>query len=247
MDVPRIVELDHFQSDFSEHVFIQVGAKAAKRAMRLWQRTGLPEPARNQFSYNDHSVAVPLNEYGISFVFRAKSRNPFMHDLYEGSLVRHDALLQPLYRRALDDMACFEIRPGIKRVRASEKELAALKHVLKEGGLKFYARDDAMIGVLPTGRRDLVVANPSAIKRRKKRGAAPVDMPLQSKVFGELAAYVTDAFSSASKTRIEDALGVCRAIVSKPEGDPGKILHGVWSIRKVNNLEMAEPRPVISA
>jgi hypothetical protein len=245
--MPKIIEFEHFQSDFSQLVFMQIGAKAAKRAMRIWDRMGLPEPSRNQFSYTARSVAVPLNEYGISCVFRSRSRNPLMHSLYEGSLARHDAVLQPLHRRFLDDGSCMEIRPGIKRVRAQEEEITFLRKSLKEAGLKIHLQDDAMVGVLPTGKRDLVIANSGAIKRSKKTEQAETPLPLQSEIFGELQTYVSDAFKSASKERIRDALGVCRDIVCKPDNDPAKILYGVWETRRTSSDDLVGPRPIVSA
>lgn len=243
--MPVKTSTHRFETRFTQELMIQVGEKAAVRGLRIWERTGLPEP--KSYNYGDFSVSVPLNEHGISFVFRAKSRNPFLHDIYEGSLAKHDDLLQPLYRRMLDDGSCFEVRPGIRRIQAKKEEQDILAKSLKKSGLKIRDREDGVFGLLPGDKRELVVANALAVKRSRKDAGGNIELTRQSRIFGPLSDYVGDAFKSASSVRIQDALQVCKEIAQKQDGDAGKILYGIWAQRPAQGDRRAEPALIISS
>lgn len=244
--MPDKTIFERFNTRFSRDILVNLGEKPATRAMRIWERADLPEPSPREYNFNGSIISVPLPKHGISFVFRSKSRNPLMHDIYEGSLTRNDHLLQPLYRRILDDTACFEIRPGIKRVHPHPSDLEKLKAHLKEAGLKIHSQQDGIFGVLPSPGRDLVVANAIAVKKKGKAQHEETATPRQSLVYSELADYIRNAFVSASSTRIGEALRLCRDIASKPEGDAGKILYDVWAKGKTENDQDAGPTLIIS-
>lgn len=226
--MPATKLFDHFDSDFSYALLVQLGEKAALRARRIWARTALPEPREGEFIYGAHSVTVPLNRSGIAFVFRSRSRNVLERGLYEGSLAMHDRILQPLYRRELDGQSCFEIRPGIRRVGASDAELKSIAQDLKQSGLSFHIRDAGYVGLLPIPGRALVVANMAAVRVASKNFQHDVPVT-QAKIYGTLSAHVSDAFARASTNDIQQVLEACRIIRSLPEGDPNKILHASWS------------------
>jgi hypothetical protein len=220
--------LDRFNTRFSYDLFMQLGEKAATRAARIWNRTGLPEPREGEYLYGENEVTVPLNRSGIALVFRSKSTNVFQRGIYQASLVPNDNVLQPLYRKILSDDASFEVRPGVKRPGANNDEVREIVKSLKKQGFVLKEPDAGFLGVLPTQKRHIVVANITRLnfKGKAKQGG---ETPVHNQVYGALAAQVTDAFASASTKRITDMFNVCRDIASLKDGDPGKILYSSWS------------------
>lgn len=225
--MPKRTIIDRFNTYFSGDLLVQLGEKAAMRAMRIWKRTGLPEPSDDEYFYGDHGITVALNRSGLALVFRARSQNFLRHSSYEAGMVRDDHVLQPLYRRALDENACFEVRPGIKRAGVTAKDVKQISVSLKEAGLALHAGQAGFIGLLPTGARDLVVANTHMLRvKGKMQGGGQTQ--LQDKIYGALSAQVAEAFISASPTRIADMFNNCRDITARKEGDPRKILYASW-------------------
>lgn len=228
VDMPDKSIFERFNTRFSRDMLVQLGEKAATRAMRIWTRTGLPEPIEGEYLYGAHEITVQLNQSGIALVFRSKSANVFERGIYNASITPNDNILQPLYRRVLSDDACFDVRPGVKRPGISKDEVKGVVKSLKKEGFFMKDPEGGFMGLLPTSDRHIVVANATSLNL-KGRVNQDAQTPVQDQIYGALSAQVTDAFVSASPKRIVEMFNACRDITARKEGDPGKILFSSWS------------------